>query len=57
MKTVVVTWMDRSQETYTCDSADTGTDRVLRLYPRGTYSSEPVRCIPLDNVRIYTVGS
>jgi hypothetical protein len=55
MLTVTVTWLDGQQETYRCKNA-TVRDGVLWLdydhYPR---SEEPVRRIPLGNVRIWTV--
>lgn len=55
---VTVTWMDRLQETYRCKDRRTE-DGLLWLYPEesGLVSEpEPIRCIPLANVRIWTVG-
>ena len=49
---VTVTWMDGTQETYTCYDARI-TDGVLVLNQR-MHSGQPARRIPLANVRIWT---
>lgn len=54
METVVVTWIDGTQETYRCYEAH-AKDGVLYLTQR-MHSGEPERSIPLANVRIWTVG-
>lgn len=51
--TVVVTWMDGKQETYTCYDYRAA-DGVLYLTQR-MHSSQPKRGIPLGNVRVWTV--
>jgi predicted nucleotidyltransferase len=50
---VVVTWMDRTQETYRCDSSkiDNG---VLYLTPYSHDVDMLYRKIPLFNVKIFT---
>jgi hypothetical protein len=54
--TIVVTWMDAKQETYRCKEWRCE-DGLLWLtpYPGGLTHQEPLRCIPLAGVRIWTV--
>lgn len=52
--TVIVTWLDGLQETYSCYEYRTGTDGVLWITQR-MHSGQPKRGIPLAGVRIFTV--
>jgi hypothetical protein len=50
--TIVVTWMDGKQESYPCDTWNVENGLLYTDGPRHS----PGRCIPLINVRIWTVG-
>lgn len=50
---VIVTWMDGTQETYRC--YDTRVSEGVLFLNQRMHSSEPTRCIPLANVRTWTV--
>lgn len=52
--TVTVTWLDGTQETYTGRDVQV-TDRNNLVISQQMHSRDPVRVIPLDNVRIYTL--
>lgn len=53
---VTVTWMDGQQETYRCKewNVDNGLLWLIPL-PNRPPADHPGRCIPLVNVRIWTV--
>lgn len=51
--TVIVTWTDGTQETYSCERANVMTCGVLSLIP-ARFSEEPTRNIPLRNIKIWT---
>lgn len=52
---VVVTWMDGRQETYRCEDWQVENGNLWLRPGRNSYGkADPVRCIPLGNVRIWT---
>jgi hypothetical protein len=53
--TVVVTWMDGTQETYACYTAQTDGSGANLILTQRMHSGQPKRVIPLASVRIYTV--
>ena len=55
MSTVVVTWMNGEQESYHQVTEWRVDDGLLWLIPRREIPQKPGRCIPLCNVRIWTV--
>lgn len=52
---VTVTWMDGQQETYRCARAHVEEDVLWLTQDKYPATDEPVRSIPLANVRIWTV--
>ena len=54
--TVQVTWMDGVEATYTGDDASVSDRNNLTVSQQAGYGyDEPVRVIPLGNVRFYTI--
>lgn len=52
--TITVTWMDGKQEDYRCEEYAVA-DGMLRLYPpRHGLPEQPMRIVPMCNVRIVT---
>jgi hypothetical protein len=56
--TVIVTWMDGQQETYRCKGWNVENGLLLWLIPLPNRppADHPGRCIPLVNVRVWTVS-
>jgi hypothetical protein len=54
--TVVITWLDGKQETYTCGETRVADGVLYLIQPRYPATVEPARGIPLAGVRSWTEG-